>query len=357
MRMFIEFSRSDEVSRSISSETELISDVVVLGGNLAQPRLHRHQFAHQIHKLVQLGGRHAQADRVVGRVVGAPSAAVFALVFQRAGRHLGRARLLKLPAPSSPRMRCRNRDRLQNRLDAQFATVLDKDKDIANRIALGRRGQHHLPTDVAALRVQLRQRRNRRHAGPHRQAAQSLSSCSSSRGLAPFSMNSAPGAKWIDHSRAGPEESLGLDSGPAEVLAAASAGAWPFLGRLASPACRSDAALCSESPRRPPDRPPARLPSLFQHRPDLIERRERQIDQLRADLQPPVAHLVEGRLQIVREGGHILEAEHRPRAFERVQRAEDPPHQLLVGAVVVQLQQRRFQIDKNLAALFPEGMS
>ena len=96
--------------------------------------------------------------------------------------------------------------------------------------------------------------------------------------------------------------------------------------------------------------------AFFEHRPNLIERGERQIDQLRADLEPSVAHLVEGRLQIVRKSGHILEAEHGPRTLDGVQGAKDPFHQLHVAVVVVQLQQRRLQIHKNLARLFPEAL-
>ena len=64
--------------------------IVVLGGNLAQTRLHRHQFAHQVHKLVQLGGGHAQAGSVVGLVVDAAASGRGALLEEGRG---GRARL------------------------------------------------------------------------------------------------------------------------------------------------------------------------------------------------------------------------------------------------------------------------
>ena len=74
MRMFIEFSRSEEVSR-----LDLLGDrghirIVAAGGKLTEPRLHRHQLSHQIDKLVQLGSRHAQTGRRLGFVIGAAAA-------------------------------------------------------------------------------------------------------------------------------------------------------------------------------------------------------------------------------------------------------------------------------------------
>ena len=58
----------------------------------------------------------------------------------------------------------------------------------------------------------------------------------------------------------------------------------------------------------------------------------------------------------MREGGQLLEAEHRPRALDGVQSAKDASHQFHVGAVLVQLQQRRFKIDKDLARFFAEAL-
>jgi hypothetical protein len=39
-----------------------------------------------------------------------------------------------------------------------------------------------------------------------------------------------------------------------------------------------------------------------------------------------------------------------------VQGTEDPAHQLDVATVLVQLQQSRFQLHKNLARLFPKAL-
>ena len=96
--------------------------------------------------------------------------------------------------------------------------------------------------------------------------------------------------------------------------------------------------------------------ALFEHGANLIERRERQIDQLRTDGEPPIAHLVEGRLQVVGEGGQVLEAEHGSGTLDGMQRAKDAGHKLRIAGVRVQLQQRRLQIDEQLAALLAEGI-
>jgi hypothetical protein len=159
-------------------------------------------------------------------------------------------------------------------------------------------------------------------------------------------MNSGPGAKRIRHSRGrhGTRFRAGLD--------------WPGLSfdrgviRLSGQAPHLDKNLGAgiRIGRRCP------ACAFFEHGADLIQRRQGQVNQLRADREPPIAHLVEGRLQIVREGGKILEAEHGSRTLDGVQSAEDAAHKLQIAAVAVQLQQRRLQIDQDLAALLAKGI-
>ena len=56
------------------------------------------------------------------------------------------------------------------------------------------------------------------------------------------------------------------------------------------------------------------------------------------------------------ERGQIVEPEHGARALDGVQAAKDPAHQLQVAGILVQLQQRRFQIHENFARLFSEAL-
>ena len=79
--------------------------------------------------------------------------------------------------------------------------------------------------------------------------------------------------------------------------------------------------------------------ALLEHGANLIQRGEGEIDQLRADLEPPVAYLVKGVLKVVGEGGQVLEAEHCPGTLDGVQGAKGASHELLVTGVLVQFQE------------------
>ena len=81
----------------------------------------------------------------------------------------------------------------------------------------------------------------------------------------------------------------------------------------------------------------------IQHGFDLIPGGQRQTDQVGSGRQLSLAQLVENRLQIVSESGDFVEAEHRARSFDGMQRPECPPHNFGIIALIVQLEQRRFQ--------------
>jgi len=56
------------------------------------------------------------------------------------------------------------------------------------------------------------------------------------------------------------------------------------------------------------------------------------------------------------KGGQLVKAEHRPRALDSVQSAKDAAHQLWIVAALVQLEQRRLQIDENLTRFFAKAL-
>ncbi len=96
--------------------------------------------------------------------------------------------------------------------------------------------------------------------------------------------------------------------------------------------------------------------ALFEHGGNLIECGQRQVDQLGAGFQAPAAHQVESGLEIVREGGQPLEAEHGPGALDGVQAAEDAAHQFRIAGIFVQLKKRRFQLGQDLPRLLAEAL-
>ena len=81
----------------------------------------------------------------------------------------------------------------------------------------------------------------------------------------------------------------------------------------------------------------------IQHRLDLIAGGERQIDQVASNGKFSLAQLIECRFQVVGESGDVLEAGHRARSLDGMQRTERAPDQFQIAAVLVQFQQRRFQ--------------
>ena len=50
--------------------------------------------------------------------------------------------------------------------------------------------------------------------------------------------------------------------------------------------------------------------------------------------------------------GELIEAKHRSRAFDGMQSAKYAAHQFHIAAALVQLKQRGFKFDNNLASLF-----
>ena len=93
--------------------------------------------------------------------------------------------------------------------------------------------------------------------------------------------------------------------------------------------------------------------SRVQHGLDLIAGGEGQVDQVGSGRELSLAQPIENRLQIVRKTRDVVEAEHRARSLDRVQRPESPPYDFGIVAVLVQFQQRRFQFARAIRALRP----
>ena len=92
-----------------------------------------------------------------------------------------------------------------------------------------------------------------------------------------------------------------------------------------------------------------------QHRLDLIPSGKAQADQVRCGGKLSVSQAVERILEIMRKTGDVVEAEHRARAFNRVEGAECPAHYFTVAPILVQLQQRGFQFHQQFAGFFLES--
>ena len=93
-----------------------------------------------------------------------------------------------------------------------------------------------------------------------------------------------------------------------------------------------------------------------QHGFDLIAGGQGEIDQVGGGGKLSVAQTVEGRFQIVGEARDVVEAEHRARSFNGMESPEGPPDDFAVVAVLIQLEERRFQFDEQLAGLFLESL-
>ena len=98
--------------------------------------------------------------------------------------------------------------------------------------------------------------------------------------------------------------------------------------------------------------PPA---GRLQHGFDLIERRQREVNQLGGNLEPSVANFVESVFEVVTEPGQFVKAKHRPGTLDGMQRAESAPHKFGVVRILVKCQERRLQLDQNLTRFFQEG--
>jgi hypothetical protein len=95
---------------------------------------------------------------------------------------------------------------------------------------------------------------------------------------------------------------------------------------------------------------------LVQHRFDVIERGQGEIDEIGSGAQTAVAHGVEGGLDVVGEGGHVVEAEHRSRALDGMQRTERAAHQFGVRRGLAEGQQGRLQLHQALARFLLESL-
>jgi len=109
--------------------------VIALVRKLAEPRLHRHQLSDQVHKLVQLGRRHAQTRSLVRLVVAAAARRSAAAIFESPRRLLcvrgGQVRVTAGAGSLAAAM-------------LNSTRVFDKMKNIANRLPARNRGQVHL---------------------------------------------------------------------------------------------------------------------------------------------------------------------------------------------------------------------
>src|SRR5579872_2393537 len=91
------------------------------------------------------------------------------------------------------------------------------------------------------------------------------------------------------------------------------------------------------------------LARFFEHRLDFIERSQCQIDQTTIDPDLPIAYAIECRLEIVSERSKRLKSEHRAGTLDGMQSAKCAAQQFLIAVILIQFQQRGFEIDGNLS--------
>ncbi len=68
------------------------------------------------------------------------------------------------------------------------------------------------------------------------------------------------------------------------------------------------------------------------------------------------AHPIERGLDVVGEGGDLLEPEHRARALDRVKRAEGAVDQIAIGGRMLEIEQRGLELLEKLLRLLPEDV-
>ena len=229
----------------------------------------------------------------------------------------------------------------RGRLNRKLATVFDKNENIADRFPPRSGCQHHLPGDIAALRIEFRQWRNHLHRSLDRKASQLPQLGEKQKGVGPVQQQVRP-RREVDDPLSGPAA-----NGSCQCFwdlrccraVLGNSGQLADLGKN----LRTGLALRGAF-------------AFFEHGPNLIERRQREIDQLRPHLKASVANLVEGVLQVVRKRGQVFEAKHRAGALDGMEGAEHPAHKLLVAAVLVQFQQGGLQVHENLSRFFPEAL-
>lgn len=89
---------------------------------------------------------------------------------------------------------------------------------------------------------------------------------------------------------------------------------------------------------------------------DIVLGRERDVDEVVADRNLAATDAVEGGLEVVGEGGDLLEAEHGARALDGVQGAEGGVDQGAVLGPVAEVEQGRLQAGQKLGGFGPEDV-
>ena len=173
--MLIALSRSWEMRRSNCSDTEDKAEVLDLEGSPREPRLERHQLAHQVDEGIQLVARDANR---AGRRLGPLLQLLHVLLLDEGGLDLGLGDELILDedfaelllgieglgnvargetSPRSTRIspkRLASPSPLRDDLDLQLGQILDEDEDIPYRVLVDRGGKQHFPPCVAGLGLQ-----------------------------------------------------------------------------------------------------------------------------------------------------------------------------------------------------------
>ena len=100
----------------------------------------------------------------------------------------------------------------------------------------------------------------------------------------------------------------------------------------------------------------ARLVRLLDLRAQEVLGVERDGDQLGVGGGLALAHPVEGALELVGEGGDLLEAEHRSRALDGVQGAEGAVDQVVVAGRMLEVEQRRLELLEQVGGFLAEDL-
>src|SRR5579871_577900 len=329
-------------------------------GEARQHRLRDHELADQVDQVVDLGGRDADRARIARRL-------------RRAGRRrAGRRRLARRRRRGRlDHRRRRSGDRRGRRSDrlgrsgrarevpvADRAVRIDPVEDLVEVALLDGALQLQLPAQVAGVDGQRLERRDVARVREHCELAKLVE------------LREHPQRLVVGAQHVGVRAKIDLPARPGRINRRRP-------GRRRRRRTRHDRRLgrhCGRRRRRcaagvareqlcdlvaqvrDPLRVDRRLRlDRLQHLAQSVDRLQQQLDRVRRDHAGAVAHLVEQRLDAVREVRDLHEAEGRGAALDRVGGAEDRVDRLAVG-VDVEVQQPRLHGVETLEALFEEDL-
>ncbi len=223
--------------------------------------------------------------------------------------------------------------------DAQLGIVLDEYEDIPNGVLTLVGGQDEIPEDVAGLGLDFLKRGDGLGLGDHPAVTQ----------LGQFDQQGIRTGAAQDDVPGDPEANAVGDLGRRRLAGGLSLRRdlhlGPFRGKQLPKSAHQLLAAILVDPL---------VLGGFKQAGDVIPGGQREVDQVLGHRNPAVTHLIENGFDLVREGGDVVETEHRARALDGVHGPENLGHQFGVVRRLLQLEQRRLQLAQKLAGLLPE---